>query len=53
MYRLQVIAGLKGDDPEATAKARSMLLDLIGIVTIKAEAGGEVWASSKHSQLCS
>ncbi len=43
IYRQHVIAGLEGKDPEATAKARSMLRDLIGTVTIKAEAGGEVW----------
>ena len=40
-YRQQVIAGLDGK-PEATAKAREILRELIGTVTIKAE-GEQVW----------
>ena len=41
-YRRQVIVGLDGH-LEATAKARSILRELIGTVTIKAEPDGGVW----------
>ena len=40
-YRKQVIAGLDGD-LEATARARDILRDLVGTVTIKSE-GEQVW----------
>ena len=40
-YRQQIIAGLDGH-PETTAKARDILRELIGPVTIKTE-GEQVW----------
>jgi len=42
-YRRQVVAGLEGH-PEAAAKARGVLRELVGAVTIKTEGDGSVWA---------
>jgi len=40
-YRERIVAGLNGS-PEAVAKARLILRELIGLVTINAE-GDQVW----------
>lgn len=46
-YRKQIVLGLEGD-PRATAKARVILRDLVGPVTLTPGPGkGELWASYK------
>lgn len=41
IYREQIVAGLSGN-PEAIARARSILRELIGVVMIKAD-GDQLW----------
>lgn len=53
IYREQILVGLNGN-PEATARARSILRELIGVVTIKAE-GDQIWCEfqMRRSRLAS
>ena len=42
-FRTAITEGLDGKHPEAAARARLLLRELIGPVTIKTEPSGEVW----------